>query len=124
MKKILAILITLTMILTVSAAALAEGNPPGEPPAGMGAPPDGMGAPPDGMTPPDGMGTPPDGMGGGFGGGTPPGGSTSSFEYAAAAEITEAASVSGEAYATETVDESALIVNTADTVTLNDITVA
>ena len=82
-----------------------DGNPPGEPPSG-------------------GMGTPPDGMGGGFGGGTPPGGSTTSFEYTAAAEITEAASVSGEAYATETVDESALIVNTAEAVTLDNIAVS
>jgi hypothetical protein len=80
-----------------------------------------MGTPPDG-TPPD--GTPPDGFGGGFGGGTPPGGRSSSFEYAAAAEITAAADISGEAYASETADESALIVNTADAVSLSNITVA
>ena len=62
-------------------------------------------------------------MGGGFGGGTPPGGRASSFEYTAATEITKAASVSGSVYTSETVDESALIVNTTDDVTLDDITV-
>ena len=121
MKKILAVLIALLMIGT-SAFAFAEGNPPGNPPAGnRGTPPDGN---PPGDPPSGGMGTPPGGMGGGFGGSTPPGGSTSSFEYTAAKEITEAAAVSGEIYATETPDESALIVNTADEVTLDNITVS
>ena len=120
MKKLLAVLIALMLFLT-TAFASAEGNPPGDPPSGaMGTPPDGN---PPGDPPAGGMGTPPDGMGGGFGGGTPPGGSTSSFEYTAAAEITDAASVSGEAYASETVDESALIVDTSEAVTLDGITV-
>ncbi len=106
----------------------------GTPPDGMGTPPDGMGTPPDGGmggpggTPPDGMGTPPDGMGGpgdgGFGGNTAPGGSTSSFEYTAATEITSADEQSDQTYASETVDESALIVNTADAVTLSNPTVS
>ena len=96
MKKLLAVLIALMLVLT-TAFAFAEGNPPGDPPSG--------------------------GMGGGFGGSTPPGGSTSSFEYTASAEITDAASVSGANYATETADESALIVNTAEAVTLDGITV-
>ena len=121
MKKLLAVLMALMLILT-TAFAFAEGNPPGDPPSGM------MGTPPDGNPPGDpptgGMGMPPEGKGGGFGGGTPPGGSTASFEYTASAEITEAASVSGEAYATETVDESALIVNTAEDVTLDGVTVS
>lgn len=102
-----------------SAAALAEGGsgstPPGDPPDGM------MGTPPDG-----GMGTPPDGMpgnGGGFGGGTPPGGGTSSFEYTAATEITAAAEQSGETYTSESADESALMIRTADTVTIDNPTV-
>ena len=121
MKKILAVLIALLMIGT-SAFAFAEGNPPGNPPSGnRGTPPNGN---PPGDPPSGGMGTPPGGMGGGFGGSTPPGGSTSSFEYTAAKEITEAAAVSGEIYATETPDESALIVNTADEVTLDSITVS
>ena len=102
-----------------SAAALAESGsgstPPGDPPDGM------MGTPPDG-----GMGTPPDGMpgnGGGFGGGTPPGGGTSSFEYTAATEITAAAEQSGETYTSESADESALMIRTADTVTIDNPTV-
>jgi hypothetical protein len=116
-KKILSILLALAMLF--SAAALAEGGsgstPPGDPPDGM------MGTPPDG-----GMGTPPDGMpgnGGGFGGGTPPGGGTSSFEYTAATEITAAAEQSGETYTSESADESALMIRTADTVTIDNPTV-
>ncbi|MBQ6257458.1 MAG: hypothetical protein IJJ60_12780 [Clostridia bacterium] len=128
MKKMLALLIALMMIVSTT-AVFAEGNPPSGGPSGN--PPSGdMGTPPDG-TPPDGFGggsggpggTPPDGQGGGFGGSTPPGGQSSSFEYTGAAEITAAADTSGEAYASETVDESALIVNTADAVSLTDITV-
>ncbi len=107
MKKMISILLVLTMLF--SATALAEngpgGTPPGDPPGGE------MGTPPDGA--PD----------GGFGGGTPPGGSTSSFEYTAATEITEAAEQAGQTYASDTVDESALIVNTADAVTITDPTV-
>ena len=117
MKKILSILLVLAMLFSV--AALAEGGsgstPPGDPPDGT------MGTPPDG-----GMGTPPDGMpgnGGGFGGGTPPGGGTSSFEYTAATEITAAAEQSGETYTSESADESALMIRTADTVTIDNPTV-
>ena len=123
MKKITALLIAL--IMTISAVTVfAEGNAPSGSPGGN--PPTGeMGTPPDG-TPPDGMGgggTPPDGQGGGFGGSTPPGGQSSSFEYTGAAEITSAADIAGEAYASETADESALIVNTTDAVSLTDVTV-
>ena len=123
MKKITALLIAL--IMTISAVTVfAEGNAPSGSPGGD--PPTGeMGTPPDG-TPPDGMGgggTPPDGQGGGFGGSTPPGGQSSSFEYTGAAEITSAADIAGEAYASETADESALIVNTTDAVSLTDVTV-
>jgi len=92
----------------------------------MGTPPDGI--PPDGFgggTPPD--GTPPDGFGGGqgggFGGGTSPGGQSSSFEYSAATEINEAATVNETSYASDTVDESALIVDTTDAVSLTNISV-
>ena len=56
-------------------------------------------------------------------GGTPPGGSTSSFEYTAATEITEAAEQADQTYTSDTVDESALIVNTTDAVTIADPTV-
>ena len=120
LKKILAILISLMMIAG-AVTGFAEGNPPGDPPSGeMGTPPDGMpGDPPEG-----GMGTPPDGApGGGFGGNAGPGGRTSSFEYAAATEMTEAASVSGETYTSETADESAVMVNTDAEVSLENVTV-
>ena len=96
-----------------------DGEPPEMPEGGMpgGTPP---GDPPEG-----GMGTPPDGApgGGGFGGGTPPGGRASSFEYTAATEITEAAEQSGQTYTSETADESALMISTADAVTVTDPTV-
>ncbi len=130
MKKILSILLVLMMLF--SATAFSEngpgGTPPGDPPSGeMGTPPDGTpgGMPPDGA-PGDGPGgTPPDGApgNGGFGGGTPPGGRTSSFEYTAATEITEAAELTDQTYASETVDESALIVNTSDAVSITNPTV-
>ena len=120
MKKIITFLIAMIMIISTT-AVFAEGNPPSGGPGGtqpsgeMGTPPDGMGGGPGG--------TPPDGQGGGFGGSTPPGGQSSSFDYPGATEITSAAEIAGEAYASETVDESALIVNTADAVSLDHITV-
>ena len=133
MKKVLGYLLALMMLF--SATAFAEngpgGTPPGDPPSGeMGTPPDGApgggfgGGTPPGDPPSGEMGTPPNGApGGGFGGGTPPGGSTSSFEYTAATEITEAAEQAGQAYTSDTADESVLIVNTADAVTITDPTV-
>ncbi len=124
MKRFWAILITILVTFT-AVCAYAEGpggNPPGDPPGGMGGnppgdPPGGMGGNPPG-DPPDG-GTPP----GGFGGHSGPGGSASSFTYAAAAEITGAASETDGTYASDTSDESALIVDTADAVTLVNPTV-
>ena len=118
-NRIIAILMALALLTAYPASVLAEGNPP-EPPSGdfapgdMGTPPEGMGEPPEGG--PEGMGTPPDGMGG-FGGGS------ADFEYAAAAELTGATDVTGETYASDTADESALIVNTDADVTLADITI-
>ena len=119
MKKILAIILALAVLF--SAAALAEGNSEGSSPDGT---PGQMGTPPDG-TPPDGFGggNAPDGASGGFGGGTPPGGRTSSFEYTAATEITEAAEQANQTYLSDTADESALIVNTGDAVTITNPTV-
>ena len=108
MKKhrIVSLFLAFLLVVALPFGALAEGlggNPPGDPPSG-------------------GMGTPPDGNGG-FGGSTPPGGSTSSFEYSAATEITSAVTQEDQTYASETVDESALIVNTADEVTIVNPTV-
>ena len=117
MKKCIAILLSLLLLMTT--AALAD-EPAGDPP---GPPPDGpTGTPPDGMpgTPPDGMpGTPPDGVpGGGFGGGTPPGGGSAPAEYVAAHTIDSAAEELWLEYASETPDENALLINTAESVTI------
>ena len=121
----------------LSAESASEDNMPPEPPDGMGTPPDGMGEPPSGNPPekPDGMGEPPsgnppekpDGMGeppsGGFGGTAGPGGKTSSFEYSAATEISSAETQENQFYTSTSADESALIVSTADAVTITNPTV-
>ena len=103
----------------------AEHDAPGDPSVGMpdgkpGDPPDGKpGDPPDGKPadPPDGGpgGTPPDG---GPGGG--PGGSSADIDYAGAVEITSADSQSGKTYASVASDESALLISTAEDVTISD----
>ena len=121
-RKITAILLTIAMLFSISLCACAEenGQPP-EPPSGDMAPPDGgNGQPPER---PD--GNPPDGGpgGGGFGGGTPPGGGRSDFTYTAVTEITEAAEQADLTYQSETADESALIINTGDVVTIGNPTV-
>ena len=111
------------------------GNPPdGTPPGGMGQPPSGerpegtppggfgqmqMGNPPDG-TPPGGMGQPPSGMPGGPGG---PGGASKDIDYKGAVEITSVDSQSGQTYASDTEDESALLIATDQAVTVTDPTV-
>ena len=124
MKKMLCVLLILAMMFGTAAIAEENGAPSAPPSGENGQPPE----KPDGdMTPPGGEnGQPPekpDGEGGGFGGGTPPGGSTSSFEYAAATEVTEAAELADGSYVSDTADESALIVNTADAVTISNPTV-
>ena len=119
MKKILSLMLAICVGI-LGFTALAEGAPAGGPPSDMGTPPEGMGAPPDGMgTPPEGMGGP-----GGFGGSTPPGGGSGDLEYAAATEIAGAAEEAGQTYASDTADESALIVDTDADVALTDITVS
>lgn len=100
MKRFLAILLAVTLVAMGAFPGLAEGGNGGTPPSGS--------AP---------------GDGGGFGGGTPPGGSTSSFEYAAATEITSASELTDGTYQSTTADESALMVNTADAVTISNPTV-
>ena len=102
LKKIVAILITLAMVLSISLSAFAEDN--GQPPEM-----------------PD--GNPPDGAPGGFGGGTPPGGGTADFTYTAVTEITEATEQAEQTYSSETADESALIINTSDEVRITNPTV-
>ncbi len=127
------------------------GDFPGEPPEGnMGTPPekpDGNGAPegtlpekPDGNgapegTPPDGNGSPvgtppekPDGNGGpgGMQGGMPggaPGGSSADIDYKGAVEISSGETQEGQTYASTSSDENALLISTADEVTITDPTV-
>ena len=121
-----------------------QGTPPGDPPDGApggdppGAPPDGNGGPggmppgdpPDGSGGPGGTppGDPPDGSGGS--GGTPPGGfsggpggSSADIDYTGAAEITASDTQRGQTYASTSADESALLIATADDVTVTNPTV-
>ena len=122
LRKIFAILLVLCLSLGAAISAFADdaagtppeappsgemgGTPPGDPPSGG---PGGPGGTPPGDPPTGGMGGP--GGEGGFGGGTPPGGGTSSFEYTAAAEITEAGTAgTNETYTSDTADESALMI--------------
>ena len=100
-----------------------DGEMPGEPPEGMGGPGGGMGTPPDGAPGGD-MGTPPDGgMGGpgGMPGGGP--GSGSDIDYSGAVEITSADSQESLTYETAAVDQSALLISTAEDVTITNPTV-
>ena len=120
-KSIIVWIMVLALAATLPLSALAEAAAPTE----MGQPPEGM---PEGGAPGgSGMGQPPEGgapgMGGGFGGSTSPGGGSGDFEYAAATEITEATDEADGVYSSETADESALIVNTDEDVTLENITV-
>ena len=106
-------MITLLLALLLAAAlpltALAE-QPQGAPEGMPGEPPEGgmPGQPPQGGKP----GQPPQG--------DMPGGGSSDFEYAAATEITEAAAEADGIYASNTADESALIVNADADVTLTN----
>ena len=144
-KKVFCLFLSMVMIITVfSAAAVSasaesgmpyaaftggqpperpDGEAPGEPPEGMGGPGGGMGTPPDGAPGGD-MGTPPDGgMGGpgGMPGGGP--GSSSDIDYSGAVEITSAESQDSLTYETSAVDQSALLISTAEDVTVTNPTV-
>ena len=126
LKRFLAIIISVVMILCVGMTAFAEDNgTPPEPPSGDFGPSDGSGQPPempDGdFAPSDGGSNQPPDMpggpsGGGFGGSTPPGGGTSSFEYTAAETIDGSSTLLtriDETYASDTADESAVILSEA-----------
>ena len=67
-------------------------------------------------------GTPPGG-GGNAPGGAPGGSSSADIDYSGAVEISAADSQSGQAYASTTADESALLIATSDAVTISDPTV-
>ena len=105
LKRIIAVLMTMTMLFSINLCAYAEEN--GQPPEK-----------PDGNAP---GGNPPNGApGGGFGGENPPGGRSSDFTYSAVTEITEAAEQTGQTYQSGMPDESALIINTSDTVAISN----
>ena len=76
-------------------------------------------------SPPDGMpGDPPDGApGGGPGGPGGPGGSSADIDYSGAEEITSSAEQDGQTYSGTTADQSALLISTDGTVTINNPTV-
>ena len=118
---------------------MSDGTPPGGFGGGMGEPPSGGpgGNPPDG-TPPGGfgggMGEPPSGGPGGFGGGmgeppsggpggAPGGSSASDLTYTAAVQIASADAQANETYASTSADENALLISTADAVTIENPTV-
>ena len=92
-----------------------NGDPPGDPPDGM---PGGMGVAPDGG-PGGEMGTPPEG--GKPGGG--PGKSSADIDYSGAVEITSADLQENGTYDTSAVDQSALLISTADDVSITNPTV-
>ena len=143
MKKILSLILSACLLLSLTVCAFAaEGAPEGTPPDFPGNPPSGdmPGSPPDGTPPgdpPDGFGgaggtppgDPPDGSGGpggtppgGFGGGMP-GGSSADIDYAGASEIRSADSRSGQTYSSTAADESALLISTDAEVSVSDPTV-
>ena len=67
-------------------------------------------------------GDPPDGApGGGPGGG--PGSSSADIDYSGAEEITDSTTQDGQTYSSTTVDQSALLISTDGTVTINNPTV-
>ncbi|MCR5176021.1 MAG: hypothetical protein K6C05_04150 [Anaerovibrio sp.] len=110
-----------------------DGNPPnGNPPDGNppnGAPPDGNppnGAPPDGNPP---NGAPPDGNppNGNPPNGAPPNGAPGSnkkVQYSAATEIAKSSVQSNSTYFSDTADKSALMIDTAENVTINNPTIS
>ena len=95
-----------------------EGRPGGTPPEGApgGTAPEGR----PGGTPPEGGpgGTPPEGGPGGA-----PGGSSADIEYTGAVEVSSGDTRSDETYTSTTTDESALLISTADEVTITNPTV-
>ena len=64
MKRILALILVFSLVLSLCLSGMAESSVPQGGPGGT--PPEGMGQPPEGMTPPDGMGEPPEGGPGGM----------------------------------------------------------
>ena len=116
MKKILCLILSMALLFSLCALGGSMAEAAGFP----GNPPDGNGP---GGTPPDGM--PPDGKGGpgGMPGGAP-GSSSADIDYTGAVEITSAESQSDQSYGSSTADESALMISTADDVTITNPTIS
>ena len=149
-KKVFCLFLSVMMIITAfSASAVSAGaeasmpgtafggsqppeKPDGEAPGalqeGMGGPGGGMGTPSDGV-PGSEMGTPPDGIPGGMGGpggGMPGGGpgiSSADIDYSGAVEITSADTQENQTYETSVEDQSALLISTAEDVSISNPTV-
>ncbi len=83
-----------------------SGDRPGDPPSGSGH-----------------DGAPPDAPGSGKPGGAPGSGSSTDIDYSGATEIASGENQSGQTYVSEASDESALLISTADEVTVTDPTV-
>ena len=133
MKKVLCILMSVLLLVTLFSAC-ASGTGSETTAAGSenetaastaaaenGGAPDGTspGDPPDGNGGPG--GTPPDGNGGS--GGVPGGSSSADLDYSGAVEISSGDTQEGQAYASTTADESALLISTSDDVTITNPTV-
>ena len=93
-----------------------DGETPGAPQEGMGGPGGGMGTPPDGI--PGGKGGPGGGMPGGG-----PGSSSADIDYSGAVEITSADTQENQTYETSAEDQSALLISTAEDVSISNPTV-
>ena len=130
MKKFIAIILSAALLLMTltacgSSATSATSEEAAQPITETSAAPSGEmhGEPPEGNPP----GDPPDGNGGpgGSGGGMPggPGGSSADIDYSGAVEISSADAQSSQTYASSTSDESALLINTSDDVSITDPTV-
>ena len=137
-KKVFCLLLSVMMIITAfSASAVSagaetgmpgtafggsqppekpDGEAPGAPQEGMGGPGGGMGTPPDGI--PGGMGGPDGGMPGGG-----PGSSSADIDYSGAVEITSADTQENQTYETSAEDQSALLISTAENVSISNPTV-
>ncbi len=115
MKKYISIILALMIVLALASCGSASVADTASTSAAAAAS-SGQGGP--GVTPPDGPG----GQGGPGGPGGGPGGSSSEVVYAAATEITSAAAEDGKTYSSSSSDESALMINTSDAVTVSNFT--
>ena len=123
LKKALAVLLSLVMLVSLPAAALAatDADRPPEPPVGqMGGQ---MPAPTNAQRPGGGMPTPPDGQAPGAPPSGGPGGSFDADSYEAASEYAEDATVSGQSFPSTGKDENAVWVS-GGTVKLDGVTVS